>query len=271
MLRLSVLLLAIALAGCRFDSGLDAWEGILDVDIDQDDDIAGDEVDDTGGDGELAYPDGIDRVYDLAVVGTRLWLWAEDLDDSNGPVLVSLSRTTGEAAEPISIDSRPGLLNGRSELTWDGDAFWFTSDEGDPAQAELFRVDTGGTLIDRIPCPFSGTNGCHGLAWDGTFLWTADRTQVGRVDPVDGNLVNDLTPFGDTTVSIDFLFAEQTNGNGQGLAVRDGKLYWILTGTGEATEGPEVDFNRGGANSGTIWFPSDADRQIRSRSVPPPP
>jgi hypothetical protein len=241
------------------------------VDIDQDEDVAGDEVEDSEDDEGLAYPEGIDRVYDLAVVGTRLWLWAEDLSDGDGPVLISISSSTGEAADPVTIDQRPGLLNARSELTWDGDAFWFTSDESDPAQAELFRVDSNGTLIDRIPCPFSGTNGCNGLAWDGTFLWTAERTQVARVDPVDGSIVNGLNPFEDATGSIDFLFADETNGTGRGLAVRDRVLYWILTGTGEATEGPEVDFNRGGANSGTIWFPSDTDRQIFTRSVPPRP
>lgn len=264
------LLIPLVLAGCPLDSGVDAWEGVLNVDIDQDDDIAGEDVDETNGDG-LPYPDGVDRVYDLTVVGTRLWLWAEDLDEGSGPVLISISQSSGAAEDPVTIDGRPGLLNAGSELTWDGEAFWFTSDENDPARAELFRVSSTGELLDTVPCPFSGTTGCRGLAWDGTFLWTADRTQVARVDPVDGSAVDSLTPWEDTTVSIDFLFAEQVNGNGRSLVVRDGRLYWVLTSTGAATEGPAVDFTRGGANSGTIWFPSDADRRILSRSVPPPP
>jgi hypothetical protein len=53
--------------------------------------------------------------------------------------------------------------------------------------------------------------------------------------------------------------------------VRNGLLYWIDSTTESATEGPAVEFDRGGANAGTVWYASNTDRRLFSRSVPPPP
>lgn len=265
------LLIPLVLAGCPLDSGVDAWEGVLNVDIDQDEDVAGEDVDETNGDG-LPYPDGVDRVYDLAVDGNTLWLWAEDLGDENGPVLISLSLLTEEAGQPLTITQPPAGLNRGSELTSDGTAFWFTSSGGDAE--ELFQVDRDGVVIDTVPCPFAATGGCQGVAWDGTFLWTAEQggTRVTRVSPTPGVAVpSPFSPWEDTTTSIDFLFADETLEPSRALVVRNGRLDWILSSTESISAGPEVDFTRGGANSGTIWYPSDADRRILSRSVPPPP
>lgn len=265
-----VLMIPFLLGGCPLDSGVDAWEGVLNVDIDQDDDIAGDEVDVTNGDG-FPYPEGVDRVYDLAVDGNTLWLWAEDFASSDGPVLIPFSLVTEESGESLVITDRPTGLNAGSELAWDGTAFWFTSEGG---SEELVQVDRDGVVIDSVACPFAGTGGCQGVAWDGTSLWTAEQggTQVTRVAPSTGAAIpSPFSPWDDTTISVDFLFADETADTSRALVVRNGRLDWILSSSESISAGAEVDFDRGGANSGTIWFPSDADRRIFSRSVPAAP
>lgn len=272
LFRLSFLLLALVLSGCPLNSGIDAWEGILNSDIDQDGDIAGEETE--GAAEELAYPEGVDQVFDLTVVGTTLWLWANDTgDDVDGPVLIPLSVSTGDVGNTIAIQDRPGLINAASELTWDGAAFWFTSD-GNVSQAQLYQVERDGTVAGSITCPFAGVAECQGLAWDGSFLWTGEKngTQVTRVSTIPGGVVpSPFSPWGDTSGTIDFLFAQETTDTSQALVVRDRTLYWIDSSSESVSDGLDVDFERGGANSGTIWYASDADRRIFTRIVPPSP
>jgi len=275
MLRLATFSMMVFLGGCRFDGGIDAWEGVINTDIDQDGFVAGEEETGAAGD-TLAYPDGVDRVYDLTVVGTTLWLWAEDSgDDVDGPKLIPLSLSTGAEGDPIVIQERPNLLNAGSELTWDGSAFWFTSDDRQPAEALLYQVDREGNVIvaDR-QCPFAGTTGCEGLAWDGVYLWTGEVNGGGvtRVNPDPGAAVpSTFSPWDDTTRAIDFLFAERTAQVSRALTIRNGRLYWILSATEEAAPAREVAFNRGGANQDTIWYPDDSERRIFTADVPPPP
>jgi hypothetical protein len=93
----------------------------------------------------------------IATDGTFLYL-----PGSDGTKLYKLNKTTS-ITETITLSG--GTIFG--VLTWTGSHFWVAS------EIELSKWAVNGTLVGKI---YPAAEGTIGITWDGTYLWTSQKT-----------------------------------------------------------------------------------------------
>ncbi|MFX1525835.1 MAG: right-handed parallel beta-helix repeat-containing protein, partial [Promethearchaeota archaeon] len=103
------------------------------------------------------YPSEVGFAYGIATDGNFIYVSGAD-----GTKLFKLNKS-GVLIENITLIG--GHIFGA--IVWTGTDFWAAS------ESDLTRWDINGTLVGRIYPPAEGTTG---LAWDGTYLWTSQKT-----------------------------------------------------------------------------------------------
>ena len=104
-----------------------------------------------------AYPSEVGFAYGVATDGNYIYISASD-----GSKLFKFNKT-GTLLGAINLTG--GHIFGA--LTWTGSDFWAAS------ETDITRWDINGTLVGRIYPPAEGT---IGLAWDGSYLWTSQKS-----------------------------------------------------------------------------------------------
>ena len=104
-----------------------------------------------------AFPSEVGTAYGVATDDTYIYL-----SGSDGSKLFKFNQT-GTLLEAINLTG--GHIFGA--ITWTGSDFWAAS------ETDITRWDINGTLAGRIYPPADGT---IGLAWDGTYLWTSQKS-----------------------------------------------------------------------------------------------
>ncbi len=126
----------------------------------------------------------------------------------------------------------------------------------DDRDARLIQIDTATGAAHAVGSPLGFD--VDGLAFDGDLLYAVDNTnkRLVRLDPLTGEVAEDIGPFGDFYV-IDGLSANPLTGSLAGVDLISGRLVTISRSSGQVFEGRMI-LTPGGASppiTGLAWSP----------------
>ncbi len=79
-------------------------------------------------------------------------------------------------------------------LTFDGENFWVSGAGNETNPNYIYKYDRDGNFISSFQQTTTSTWGWRDLAWDGTYLYASDGTQVDVIDPVTESVVRTFSP-----------------------------------------------------------------------------
>lgn len=215
----------------------------------------------------IPFPTDITMVGDIVFDKNTnsFWITAVNLTPLR---LIQIDSANGTVTKTILSNNLPAYLNSSSEMAFDGQSFYFTSYGSCSGSCTglnangsfIYKVDMSGNLINTFPCPATSTGVyCHGLAWDGQYLWSEASDKKNLVQfSTDGIVFSTLSNVFHTVSLEDISFDSTAN---QLIVIKDG-VNRVNKTTGNIDSHNNASYSKGDYDGQLYWIANNGTQQL---------